>query len=160
MEQKRIARYLTAAGALAALVVAVIFFLYVPLLGQQLKTVYPELRGFFWPVLIGAWIIAGLYVAALADYFRICARIGQDRSFCRENAQGLLRIARMLFIAAGLIVLDGLLPCALGHVGNAAWLFFVLAAVIASGAMGVLAWGLGRLLTRAVALKEENDLTV
>ena len=36
----------------------------------------------------------------------------------------------------------------------------MLLAAVASFAMGMLAWALGRLLTRAVQYKEENDLTV
>ena len=39
------------------------------------------------------------------------------------------------------------------------YLIFLLAAM-ASFALGLLAWALGKLLARAVKLKEENDLTV
>ena len=36
----------------------------------------------------------------------------------------------------------------------------MLLAAVASFSMGMLAWALGRLLTRAVQYKEENDLTI
>ncbi len=40
-----------------------------------------------------------------------------------------------------------------------AWLLFFLCA-LASFALGILAWGLGKLVQRAATIQEENDLTV
>ena len=69
---------------------------------------------------------------------------------------------------AALQVILALIPTLLGIVlpwliwqvrVGPAWVAMLLAAV-ASFAMGMLAWALGRLLTRAVQYKEENDLTV
>ncbi|MBR1584985.1 MAG: DUF2975 domain-containing protein [Clostridia bacterium] len=160
MEHSKVSRCLIAAGALAALVLLIVFFLYIPLLGVGIREEYPQLQFMFWPVLICAWALAGVYLYALTEYFRICARIGQDRSFCQENARGLQRIARCMLIGSGIILAAGILPCLILNVGNAGWAFCVLAATVASGALGVLAWGIGKLLARAVKLKEENDLTI
>ncbi|MBQ9264203.1 MAG: DUF2975 domain-containing protein [Clostridia bacterium] len=159
MEHKKVSRYLIAAGILAALVGGVVFFVFVPFEAVLCRALYPEWAHLFWPGLALTWIIAGLYMFAMADYFRICGRIGKDQSFCMENARGLHRIAWLL-IAAGGVILATALACFLGNVGNFGFTLMLLAVAVASAAMGVLAWGLGKLLARAVRLKEENDLTV
>ena len=159
MEQRKIARLLVAAGVLAALIGCGIMFVFVPLGAAEFRQEYPALAHFYWPGLILSWALAGLYAAAMADYFRICVRIGNDRSFCRENAGALGRISWLLWIAAGLF-LAVLLVCFLHSIGPFAFSLLLLACAVANGAMGVLAWGIGKLLSRAVAIKEENDLTV
>lgn len=160
MEQKRVSAALTVAGSLATLGGVLVFFVFVPILADECRSMYPELARLYWPGLIGMWSIAAAYLAAMVFYFRIVARIGKDQSFCRANARELGWIARCLGAAGCLWILAIFLP---GLVWQAdigpVWLWLFLAAA-ASFAMGVLAWGLGRLLQRAVSLKEENDLTV
>ncbi len=160
MEQKRVSIALMAAGGLATLGGLFVFFVDVPILAEECRGMYPELAHLFWPGLIGLWTIAAVYLAAMVFYFRIVARIGRDQSFCRANARELGWIARCLGAAGCLWILAIFLPGLVWQVDiGPVWLFLALAAA-ASFAMGVLAWGLGRLLQRAVSLKEENDLTI
>ena len=160
MEHRKVSGLLIAAGIVAFLGGASLFLLYAPLAANECRTAYPEFAHLFWPGLIYVWIIGLCYCAAMVEYFRVSARIGQDRSFCAENAKSLRRIALFLGAAcvlwALLVFLPGLiLRISIGPV----FLVFLLAAA-ASASMGILAWALGRLLDRATKYKEENDLTV
>ncbi len=129
-----------------------------PLTGLHYREQYPEYAYLFIPALVFLWTLGLIYLAAMIDFFRVCRRIGQDRSFCPENAQSLSRIARFLIIA-GAAWLAGIPGGLLMGVSGGICVPFLLAAA-ASAAMGMLAGGLARLLKRAVEMKEENDLTV
>ncbi len=160
MNQKTISRVLIAGGAIAAAAGVFLFFGYGTAVALSCRQEFPELGFLFWPGLIWLWVIGLTYLAAMADYFRIVINIGKDRSFIQENARGLGRIARWMCVAGGLWLLGDILPGLIWGVSlGVGWLAMLLAA-LASFAMGMLAWGLGRLLARAVQMKEENDLTV
>ena len=154
MDQKTISRVLIAAGALATAAGIFLFFVFGTRAAIECRQSYPEFSRLFWPGLVWLWTIGLIYCAAMAYYFRIVINIGRDRSFIQENARGLIRIA-VLMCAAGVLWLGGILalPASPGRLALAL-------AAIASFAMGMLAWALGRLLAHAVQLKEENDLTV
>ena len=159
MEHKRLSYLLLAAGAVAAAGLSAVFLGILPALGGEMREMYPEMAGWYWPALICLWVIFALYMTAMAFYFAICRRIGKDRSFCRENERALFRISQALFCAAGLWLLGAgawLMPN--GLMGPM-WLYLILMA-LASGAMGCLAYALSRLIGRAVALQEENSLTI
>lgn len=155
MEQKQISRFLLLAGWGAMAGLALVFLGFIPIALWEMR------------VWLGGWVtalglayalsIGALYFGALRLYMTICRRIGRGSSFCAENASGLDRIGRLLLAAAGLWLL-GEAGYAVTDLG-VAWLYFPLLA-LASAALGVLAWGLGRLLRHAVRLQEENDLTV
>ena len=158
MKHRKVGRLLIAGGIIAALGGAYLFFVEAPVAGLRYRELYPEYAYLFIPALVFLWMLGLIYLAAMACYFQVCRRIGQDRSFCPENAKDLSRIAWLL-IAAGVFWLLGI-PCGLlmGVTGGIVIPFLLAAA--ASAAMGMLALGLARLLKRAVEIKEENDLTV
>ena len=160
MEHKKISYALIAAGALAALGGLFLFFVYAPLIGQEFQPTVPEAAGLYIPMLGTVWCTGAVYAAAMFFYFRIVWRIGRDESFSASNARDMGRIALCMLIAGLLLVVLGLLPCILQGIGAGSfWIMTVLAAT-ASICVGTLAWGIGRLLQRAVSLKEENDLTI
>lgn len=159
MNHKRLSLFLKAAGCVAALGGAAVFFGYAPSVGREAKSMYPALAWLFWPMLLYIWGIGGVYAAALAQYMCICGRIGQNRSFCAENAKGMRLIGTLLFVASGLwlalIIVSALMPQGFGP----AWLIFLLAAM-ASFAVGVVARVMAYLVRRAAQLQEDSDLTV
>ena len=158
MEHRKISRLLMLAGSFAVLGGVYLFFVAVPREGLYYRERFPEYAYLFIPALVFLWAIGFVYLAAMAEFFRVCRRIGQDRSFCPENAQSLSRIARFLIIA-GAAWLAGIPGSLLMGATGGICVPFLLAAA-ASAAMGMLAGGLARLLRRAVEMKEENDLTV
>ena len=160
MDQKRISWVLLAAGVIAAVAGVFLFFVYGTAVAISCRENFQEVAFLFWPGLIWLWTIGLTYLAAMFYYFRIVLNIGEDRSFTRENATGLAHIAFLMCLAGVLWLLGEILPGLIwGVVLGIGWLALLLAAA-ASFAMGLLAWALGRLLARAVQLKEENDLTV
>lgn len=158
MEHRRLSWYLKLAGVLAAAGGGFLFFVEAPIQAGQCRQAYPELAHLYGLALLYTEIIGLVYVAAMVHYFLICGRIGRDRSFCRENARDLRRIAYLMLGAAALW-LGGIGVGALCGALGAWWVAAALAAM-ASAAMGVLALALGRLLGRAVQLQEENELTI
>ncbi len=158
MEHRRISRLLMLAGSIAVLGGVYLFFVTAPREGLLLRERFPEYAYLFIPAMVFLWVIGLIYLAAMIDFFRVCRRIGQDRSFCRENAGSLSRIARLLLIA-GVLWLTGIPGGMLLGVSGGVFIPLLLAAA-ASAAMGLLAGSLAKLLGRAVEMKEENDLTV
>ncbi len=159
MEHKKISYLLIGAGVLAALGGGFLFFIDAPMAALRYRSALPELSYLMIPGLVFLWFIGILYGTAMINYFLICVRIGKNRSFSRENASGLSRIAALL-LGAGLIWLLGIPFGLLLRLRLGVWSLAFLLAAAASAAMGALAWGLAKLLRRAVEMKEENDLTV
>ncbi len=160
MEHRRVSAALTAAGALATAGGLFVFLVFAPVAASGCRDAFPELAFLFWPGLISVWVIAAVYLAAMLFYFRIVRRIGKDQSFCAANAREMRFIACCMGAAGLLWLLLLILPHLIWHIHfGPAWLWFVMAS-LASFAVGILAWGLSRLLQRAVSYKEENDLTI
>lgn len=159
MEHRKVGRLLMLAGVIAVLGGGYLFFVDAPMAALRYRELMPEYAYLFIPALVFLWVIGLIYLAAMADYFRVCRRIGQDRSFCPENDRSLSRIARLLIGAAAIWLLGIPLGLLLG-LGIGVWTAVFALAAAASAAMGMLALGLSRLLKRATEMKEENDLTV
>ncbi len=159
MEHRKVSRLLMLAGVIAVLGGGYLFFVDAPMAALRYRELMPEYAYLFIPALVFLWVIGLIYLAAMADYFRVCRRIGQDRSFCPENDRSLSRIARLLIGAAAIWLLGIPLGLLLG-LGIGVWMAVFALAAAASAAMGMLALGLSRLLKRATEMKEENDLTV
>jgi len=160
MNQKRISRLLIGAGGIAVLGILVLFGVYAPVLAVEMRTMYPDYAALYWPGLIGVECCGALFLLALAEYFRVCFRIGQGHSFCLENVRSLNRIAAYLGVFGCMwlcfIFAPGLF---FGLDIGPVWVVFLLCAM-AGFALSMLAWGLGRLLRHAVEIQEENELTV
>ena len=159
MEHKKLSRYLLAAGTIAGVGALGIFLVY--LLGMISVAFNPASPYAYlaFAAIAGMCALAALYGLALKEYFCICLRIGKNRSFCPENAKGLHRIFQLLMVAALLWLaaeLAAFLPGMMAGVWNIAFLLFSMA----SAAMGILAYALGKLLKRATQLQEENELTI
>ena len=138
MEHRKISRLLMLAGSFAVLGGVYLFFVAVPREGLYYRERYPEYAYLFIPALVFLWAIGFVYLAAMAEFFRVCRRIGQDRSFCPENEKSLSRIARLLIGAAILWLLGIPLGLLLG-LGSGIWTVAFLLAAAASAAMGMLA---------------------
>lgn len=152
--------YLLIAGVAAGIGVLFVAFVYVPIMAGECREMFPEYEALYWPGLLGVWTVTALFLLGLWEYFQVCRRIGLDRSFCRENVKSLKRIAVYIALMAALFLLAIFAPGVLFRLDiGPAWLLFLLCAM-ACAALALLAYGLSRLLRRAVEIKEENDLTV
>ena len=159
MSQNSIARVLKIFCCVVAVVGAFFFFVYAPLMVDELVLMFPEAAYLKWPGLIGIWVIAMLCYMVLGNFWGICVRIGEDNSFCNENADAMKRMGFLSFTVA--VLLSGamiFLGC-LGFLGIAYFIVYFLLMCVVCG-VGVLCMALSALIRRAAQLKEENDLTI
>lgn len=151
MEHRSVSHILLFAGAVIALVAAIV------LLGVFPYLLWASGGRAFLRILCtaGDAVLTVAVFSALYRYVLICREIGNDRSFCRENAGNMERISRLLWICAAVL---GLLAIPVSFL-LVIWPVLLIAAV-GSGGLGVIAYALARLLQHAASLQEENDLTV
>ena len=159
MSQKSIAKMLKLFCVVVAVVGAFVFLVYAPLLVDEQAMMYPEAAYLKWPGLVGIWVIAVLCYMVLGNFWMICVRIGEDNSFCNENADCMKRMGLLSF-AVGVLFTGAMifLGC-LGFLGIAYFIFYFLLMCVVCG-VGVLCLALSALIRRAAQLKEENDLTI
>ena len=160
-DNRKVSRVLIGAGILAYAILAYLFIIEVPafavlLANYSLPAAYSmSAPGKLTDIVLCLMEAAGILLAvAIGFYIAICGRIGKGRSFCRENARDLDRIAVLLLCAGALFVSVGIFS----GKGELPLLIAVVGIMIAG--VSVLAWGLGRLVRHAAVLKEENDLTI
>jgi len=159
MSQKNIAKILKIFCLVVALVGAFFFFVYAPLLVAELAFMFPEAAYLKWPGLLGIWVIAVLCYAVLWNFRMICVRIGEDNSFCNENADCMKRMGLLSFVVAVLLTGAMIFLGCLGFLGIAYFIVYSLLMCVVCG-VGVLCLALSALIRRAAQLKEENDLTI
>ena len=159
MSQKSIAKMLKLFCVVVAVVGAFFFLVYAPLLVEELAIMWPEAAYLRWPGLIGIWVIAVLCYAVLGNFWMICVRIGEDNSFCNENADCMKRMGLLSFVVAVLLTGAMIFLGCLGFLGIAYFIVYSLLMCVVCG-VGVLCLALSALIRRAAQLKEENDLTI
>ena len=159
MSQESIAKILKVFCVLVAVVGAFFFFLYAPLLVDELAIMYPEAAYLKWPGMVGIWLIAILCYAVLGNFWMICVRIGEDNSFCNENADGMKRMGLLSFAVAVLLTGAMIFLGFSGFLGIAYFIVYLFLMCVVCG-VGVLCLALSALIRRAAKLKEENDLTI
>ena len=159
MNQKKLSVWLKAIITGVGVCGLIVCFVILPSLGESFRDKYPEFAGWYWPWLGFLWACALPCFAALVPGWRLAANIGKDRSFCTENANMLLFVARLaagdtLFFFAGNVAL-GLLS--MNHAGI---MLLSLLICFAGTALTVAAACPSHLVRKAAALQDENDLTV
>lgn len=162
MEQKRIADGLKFFTVIVAAVGAVFFLWYVPgCMNRYMEYIgtVPRVAVFRWLVPVAIGVIGLLCYLALWEFWRICTRIGNDNSFCRENARSMRNIAILAFLAAGLMLIAGITLVCFGLLIRLAAVKILFLIFVACG-LSVLCLALARLVENAAELKEENELTI
>jgi len=159
MSQKSIAKMLKVFCVFVAVVGAFFFLLYAPLIVEDLAFMFPEAAYLKWPGIVGIWVVAILCYIVLGNFWMICVRIGEDNSFCNENAVCMKRMGILLFTVAALLTGAMVFLGCLGFLGIAYFIVYFLLMCVVCG-VGVLCLALSALIRRAAQLKEENDLTI
>lgn len=159
MSQKTIAKILKIFCMVVAVVGAFFFLIYAPLMVDELAIMYPEAAYLKWPGMIGIWVVAVLCYVVLGNFWMICVRIGEDNSFCNENADCMKRMGLLSFVVAILLTGAMIFLGCLGFLGIAYFIVYSLLMCVVCG-VGVLCLALAALIRRAAQMKEENDLTI
>ena len=157
MNQKSLANLLKTVVILAAIIGAVLCFIVFPMVGQQLKGKTEE--NFFWPWLIFLWTGTVPCYLALGKFWKICGTIAADRSFCRENAKGFKQIS-LLALWDSLYLFAGSVIFLLLNLSHPSVFLGCLLVDFIGFAVSIAAAVLSRLVSRAAAIQDENDLTI
>ncbi|MCR4895192.1 MAG: DUF2975 domain-containing protein [Lachnospiraceae bacterium] len=159
MEQKALARLLKGCLIGLGIVGLVVYGMIIPMYGQSVVVQYPEFSYCYLPWLIFLWITAIPCYAVLVIGWRIAGKIGEDRSFCYENAKWLKWIAWLafgdtIFFFVGNVIL---LFLGMNHPGIA---LFSLVVDFVGVAIGVASAALSHLVQKAAEMQEQSDLTI
>ena len=115
----------------------------------------------FYIVMISIWITAVPCYIALMEFYKICCRIGNDNSFCAENAVGLKRMSVCMLIDSFAYIIFILIFFITGmnriYQLTGMVLFIVIMICII---LTVICAALSHLVEKASHLQEEHDLTV
>jgi len=159
MNMKKLGRMLQLFLCAAFVIGVAVFFVAVPMLGQEMATIYPEYAVAYWPWQIFLWLCGVPCFMSLVPGWRVFGRLAKKNAFCRENGEDMKAIARLAFFDTALFVVGNAVMLAFGwhHPG-----YLLMAAVVAlcGAAIGVVAQVLGMLVLEATAMREENDLTI
>lgn len=159
MQQKEMARWLKLVTLLSgAAGISAVWFLIPALLDRLI----PEdtCAAILWLPLVGfCWLTALPCFACLWQFWGICTRIGQNRSFCAENAAALKCISQLLFLDCLLYIAAGTAAAFLRALtpGRALLLVTIL---LVGVTLTVLSAALSHLIWKASELQQDADLTV
>lgn len=159
MEQKHLAGWLQ--GVIVGIAVFGIIFCggIIPYLGRGYLDIHPEYASWLMPWMIFMILAAIPVFAVLVIAWKIAVRIGEDRSFCMENAKGLKTIAKLasgdtVFFFIGNLVLLFLNMNHPGIVIGSILIDFV------GVCIAVVAAALSHLVKKAADLQEQSDFTI
>lgn len=160
MKQKEMSKYLklVTVGVGVFLLAFVIWFLPMALreilIDMAGSTGYYAVCGFIWVTAVPAFL-------CLWRFWEICKRIGEDRSFTKENALALKSMSQYMMtdtvLYAGFLIWFFIA----GWYRKTAWLLFpVFLALFISITLMVVCAALSHLVQKASDMREEQDLTI
>ncbi len=159
MEQKTLSNWLKCILVGLGICGVLIYLVAIPAYGLNLRKLYPEFSGRFWPWLI---FILGTGIpccAVLVLSWKITANIGRDRSFSEENAKFLKWISVLTAADAGYFLAGNILLFFLSMSHPAVVLVSFLI-VFACVALSIASAVLSHLVKKAAQLQEQSDWTI
>lgn len=159
MRQRELSRWMKALDVLVLLGCAAFAFIVVPMEALEVDELRSGAPSLLVPSLAFGVVSLVAPVAAGAVAWRIFTRIGQDNSFCVENALALRTISYLAVAEIVVFFLATLILLAL-HLLNSGMLLMLLGITVAFVALAVIAAALSHLTLKAARLQDENDLTV
>ena len=159
MEQKTLSRWLKVILVGVGLCGLVVYGAVLPLYGQSILSMNPEMANRYWPWLIFLWATGVPCYIALIIGWKIAANIGLDRSFSEDNARHLKRIS---LLAAGdtVFFFVGNLVLLFANMSHPGVVLASLLVVFVGVAVTVAAAALSHLVLKAALLQEQSDLTI
>ena len=159
MNQLKLSKWLKAVIIGTGICGTVIYFYVFPFWGRDIVASNSEFTSWYWPWLIFLWVTSIPCYATLVCSWKIAKEIGNDNSFCRENAN-LLKLISLLAAGDSVFLFTGnivLLLLKMNHPGIVLLAFFV---VFAGIAVTITSAALSHLVFKAAILREESELTI
>lgn len=159
MQQKTLALWLKTIIISIALCGAVVYAFIIPLYGKNLIAGYPEYEPRYFPWLITILITAVPCYGVLILGWKIANNVGNDKSFCRQNAKNLKWISLLSALDSMFLFIMNIvmLILNLNHPGAA---LIILIVVFFGIAVSVASAVLSHLVTKAAILQDQSDLTI
>jgi hypothetical protein len=159
MEQKSLSNWLKGIIIGVGICGAIGYFSVVPGYGQSIIRRFPEFSSWYLPWLVVILLTGIPIYIALYQAWKIAVNIGQDRSFCMENAAALQWIARLALIDVAYFFLANVVMVFLS-MNHAGVLLLSLLIALVGVAISVCCAGLSHLVLKAAKIQEENELTI
>ena len=159
MSQKTLSIWLRVIAGFIAVAGGLVFLAAVPSVIDDLALTTPSHAA------IAAFAKAAVFAAvipfllAVTEFYLICMRIGQDRSFSLQNIRALRMIGYMAIIDTAIIFAVFILLAAASVISATAILVSIVIMLLGV-LIAVAAFTLSHLVLKAYRLKEDNDLTV
>lgn len=159
MEQKTLSKWLKIIIIGCVICGLIIYGGIIPILGKDIALDYQEFAYCYYPWLLFIWV-SGIpcYIVLLLGW-NIATRIGNDQSFCIENAKGLKNISILaatdsIFV---FVINSVYLILNMNHPGIVICSLFV---VFAGVVVSVVSAALSHLVKKASDLQEQSELTI
>jgi len=159
MDNKKLAFLLKLFVVILAVLGLVFFGLCIPSLLHQLILFYHRTRKEDLPLQLLSVTAAVILYIALILFWRICTRIGRNRSFCHENAEGLRWICKLALFDTALCLICCLYALFL-NILHPVLMLGGLGIMALGGLIAVAAYTLAYLVTIAEQIQTENELMV
>ena len=160
MKQKELAAALKGIVILCLLAGLLLCGVLMPFYGWSWVVVEAALKAKFWFWLIALWVTCVPVLVVLGLVWRMADRIGQDNSFCLENARSLKWIC-FLSLGDTAAYLVGSVVFFLQFGGIPPFLLLAVLAILLVGiAIAVVTALLSHLIQKAAQLKADQDLTI
>lgn len=165
MQQKTLVSWLKTIIIIFALLLAVLLFLIVPSMGQQVAARGSDTAFLFWPCLVFIWILGVPVYLMLREAWKVCCRIGSGQPFCGDNARSFVAICQYSLLDCGMLFLGNVALAITNGITKLSVypseipVFSVLLIFIGL-AVSVAAATLSHLIYKASDINEENQLTI
>lgn len=159
MKQKELSKWLKFLVSLAGIMGIVLCFWFAPVFGKMMAANDPSLAHMYWPCLIYIWLACVPVYLALFDAWKIFSNIGDDKSFVTENIHRLKRITKLSIVEVLMYFLAAIVLLLVDMV-NIQIFIVIFIILFASMFVAVCASVLSHLVSKAVELQNENDLTI
>ena len=159
MNQRELSNWLKVIIIISSILGFVICFTLAPRIGMSILSKHPNMEYMYWPCLIFIWIGCIPIYFAFVQAWRIFDNIGKDASFSDQNIKCFNIITKLCVIEIFLFCF-ALISLIFLNVSNITVYIVIFFIVFGSIFVGTFSAILSHLLTKAVALKKENDLTI
>ena len=159
MEQLKLSKWLKSIAIGIGIIGLIIYLIIAPLWGNDLVQGDSARTNWYWPWLTFIWITGIPCFMGLFEFWKICAEIGKDNSFSKENVNSFKRISQ-LFITDSIVVFIGNVVLFFLNMNYPSIAIIMLFIMFAGITIGVLSAVISHLVLKAYKIKEENELTI
>lgn len=159
MDQKELSNWLKVIIIVSSILGLVICFTLAPRIGTSILANHPQKGYMYWPCLIFIWAGSIPIYLAFFQAWKIFDNVGKDRAFSEQNVH-YFNIITKLSIVEIVLFCFGLVALIFLNVSNITVyivVFFIMFSAIFVGTSSAIS---SHLISKAVALQKENDLTI